>query len=390
MTRPISLLIACIYIASLVGGLVVPSSRGSEVEARKRRQTIHNEIVGGTPVTDNRYSFVAAIGSADPSGGLPKDNQFCGGSLISPSYVLTAAHCVVGWGPERFAVVVGRTDLTSNEGEVRSVADVAVHPDYDRVNSTNDIALLHLSQPITNIEPIDVVGVNDGRFDEVGTSLTLAGYGDLGSKGSQNDPDRLHENQLSVIDDATCAKQWRRTGYSKNSVWPLMLCTTAKKFGSGDSGGPLFATTNGKYIQVGMVSGSFDGKSEGRKLKNIPDYGPQLSAPSSADFIDSIAGHDIAGGARAAARHGDKASSVSAESQNAKKDKQGKQHGGKQAKKQGKAQGEAQGKAHGKAHGKQHGKAHGGKKHGGKHGKAHGGKQGKAHGGKHGKKHGGK
>lgn len=289
---------ALIMVAITLFSLVAPPSTGPDAAARRHKQPVQREVVGGVSAPEASYPFVAAIGEVDPSGALLTSTPFCGGSLIAPSYVLTAAHCTIGWGPERFVVVVGRTDLSSNQGEVRLVTDIAVHPDYNRKQALNDLAILHLDRPVTTIAPIQLPGAIDSAFDAAGTPLTLAGWGDIvhskRHRGAPDIPALMQERQVTVIDDAPCAKKWRKTGYKNGAAWSLLLCTTARAFASGDSGGPLFVQSNGTFIQIGVVSGHFDGKSNGKKLKNIPDYGPQLSAPASSSFIASIVGPEIA------------------------------------------------------------------------------------------------
>ncbi len=91
-------------------------------------------IVGGTPVDDGQYPFMAAL--YDSSRGQPSPNtHFCGGTLIDPDSVLTAAHCLDDVDPSDTGVTVGRTVLTSNQGHVRGASRFYVHPEY---NSSSD------------------------------------------------------------------------------------------------------------------------------------------------------------------------------------------------------------------------------------------------------------
>ena len=96
-------------------------------------------------------------------------------------------------------------------------------------------------------------------------------------------PERLKEGAISVVSDANCASKWRKVGFSrKKFASTLLVCTTARRFGVGDSGSPVFSTSGGSFVQVSLVSGGFVGTK-----KKVSDFGPQLSAPSIAEFIAS-------------------------------------------------------------------------------------------------------
>ena len=213
----------------------------------------------GQGVPDGKYPFLVALGRADRSGDFLWRNQFCGGSLIAPSYVLTAAHCVAGNSPSQLTIVVGRTDLTTSTGEVRDVAAITVHPGYNPRTIGHDVAVLQLAEPVESVAPIALVETGDPSLQEAGDGVTLTGWGDtlrgphLGRPGVFRS--RLQERAVAVVGDGACNRQWRKAGYRRGIAQELVVCTSSRKAGHGDSGSPVFASVEGSYVQVGIVSG---------------------------------------------------------------------------------------------------------------------------------------
>ena len=201
-------------------------------------------IVGGTAVPDGKYSFMTSLRSASGS-------HFCGGSLISSRYVLTASHCVSGKSPSQVNVVVGRTTLSGTSGQARSVARIVMHPNYGSpVGYAHDAALLELGADVVGIAPIRVADAADDVHETPGNSLTTAGWGTTRSGGFCC-PDRMNEVQVPAVSDASCT-----TSYGSSMHAPSMLCAGERSKDScqGDSGGPLFETTSTGYVQLGTVS----------------------------------------------------------------------------------------------------------------------------------------
>ena len=102
-------------------------------------------IVGGVEAAAGRWPSQAALvrpGREDRA----NRGQFCGGTVIAPRQVLTAAHCVDGETPADVAVLVDVHDLRRGGREI-AVAAIHVHEGWGRTGEGNDIALLELARP---------------------------------------------------------------------------------------------------------------------------------------------------------------------------------------------------------------------------------------------------
>ena len=109
-----------------------------------------NRIVGGEPARKNEFPWQVSLVRKWSS------RPFCGGTLLSSSTVLTAAHCETL--PLLFRVVLGEHDVTASDGElVLSPAQWISHPAYDGRTNNNDFAIIRLSRDVTfssSITPI--------------------------------------------------------------------------------------------------------------------------------------------------------------------------------------------------------------------------------------------
>jgi secreted trypsin-like serine protease len=224
------------------------------------------EIVGGASVPAGKYPFQVAI-MDKRYGDKGFKRQFCGGSLIDAWHVLTAAHCVARrdkTNPVNLRVIVGITILNRRQGELRQVANVTVHPDYNGKSMRNDVAVLRLAEPIdlSAFPPIKLINSGDEGLEAPGTLLTVIGWGSIrkhvaGKK--KNKPPKyshgLREVRVPVVADDACAHDYGTKRGMKVST-DVMICAGQAGLDScaGDSGGPLFATTPDGYVQVGIVS----------------------------------------------------------------------------------------------------------------------------------------
>ena len=214
------------------------------------------QVVGGRPVPSGDYPFVASLGDVR-YGSTAYRRHFCGGSLIDPNSVLTAAHCVKGTPNQPLRVVVGRTALSSGQGETRRVSRISIHPRYNGFTTlTYDAAVLTLENPVRNIAPIRPAGIGQNALENTGRLVMIAGWGNTikqpanGSNGG-NYPDRMRKARVPIVSDARA-----RDAYGPRYVGALMVAAgrEGKDACDGDSGGPMFGTIAGRRYQVGITS----------------------------------------------------------------------------------------------------------------------------------------
>jgi secreted trypsin-like serine protease len=202
-------------------------------------------IVGGTPVAEGKYPFLADL---EIEGANGRTGQ-CGGSLIDPDSVLTAAHCIVN--AQRVGLTVGRTVVSQNQGQIRLASDALIDPSYNgQRNAAYDAAVLKLNRAVTGIKPIRLATAKQNKLETPGRLLTVAGWGTTSEGG--NTSVRMREVSLPVVSDSTA-----RQVYSSSEYFPSLMVATGGEKGKdacqGDSGGPLF-NPGPTSTQVGIVS----------------------------------------------------------------------------------------------------------------------------------------
>lgn len=207
-------------------------------------------IIGGFPAADGAWPWMTALVYR---GSDPYNGQFCGGALIHPNWVLTAAHCLGG----NIDVVLGTNNLNATVGtyERIEVIQQIQHPSYSSDTGDNDIALLELAQASTQTT---IAWNTDSAYNAEGINSTVIGWGNTEYPGYSY-PEMLMQVDVPIVSNTTCSPAYEAL-YGTGAVTSNMLCAGYAEGGidacQGDSGGPLMVLPAGSesYVQVGIVS----------------------------------------------------------------------------------------------------------------------------------------
>ncbi|MGO8146857.1 trypsin-like serine protease [Rhizobium leguminosarum] len=230
-------------------------------------------VIGGQPAKKGEWPWQVKILAPDPEQ-RGRFGGHCGGSLISPRWILTAAHCVTSGRSGKqdlFArdllIVEGKSKIDkviAVDGPDKpglAVEDVIIHEDFDRKVFANDIALIKLSEPAKS-KPAILASASDDEVEAAGHPAVVTGWGYTKADHGWDDkylPTELQEVELPIVPREDCRAAYRDSSMRMNPIDERNVCAGYAEGGKdacqGDSGGPLVAQRPDKrWIQLGIVS----------------------------------------------------------------------------------------------------------------------------------------
>jgi len=206
-------------------------------------------VVGGTTVDAAKHPWQVVI--------TANGNEFCGGVLIHPMIVLTAAHCLVDDDGSyfednpgiNFRAFTGQTRLGIG-GEELDWKISRASPNFDPVTDRHDWGLISLNSP-ASAKPIELAGADETALWKAGRKATVTGFGDLDNDGKA--AMTLHQLELPVLADSGCRNYGSR--FDRHTMLCAGYPAGGKDSCTGDSGGPLTVRTDeGDRRLIGLVS----------------------------------------------------------------------------------------------------------------------------------------
>ncbi|MEU2452170.1 serine protease [Streptomyces sp. NPDC012765] len=244
------------FARALAGALTLAAGAAAAPFAQVPQAAADSVVIGGKPVKVADSPWVVALASRDRFGGT-RGGQFCGGVVVAPTRVVTAAHCLgaqVLGGPVEsvadFRVIAGRTELRAADGREIAVRGARVNPAYDPVSNAGDLAVLELAEPVPAHHVLPMAETGHGAY-AAGTGAAVYGWGDTSGFGDY--AYALRAAAVTVLADEVCVRAYPGDADGQYRA-ESMVCAGDSGGGKdacqGDSGGPLVA--QGRLI--GLVS----------------------------------------------------------------------------------------------------------------------------------------
>ena len=237
---------------------LIVASLSCSVVAQSGDDLSEIRIINGQPVLITEVPWqVALMDSSEPDDFY---GQFCGGSIVSADWIVTAAHCVLGATAADIEVLAGVTTLGEPGSTRVAVEEIISHPQYNDPTVENDIALIKLANSLdlsgAGKTPIALPFTQQASsWPAAGDPATVSGWGNTSTTSGAFPTDLM----AAVVDVLTDPSETQCGSYPTTAYLPdQMLCAAEMSLGKdscqGDSGGPLAVEVSGTWTLAGIVS----------------------------------------------------------------------------------------------------------------------------------------